>query len=39
LILGQKEALSGEIIIRNMENGQQVTVDQKDIIKEIKKRL
>jgi len=39
LILGQKEALSGEIIIRNMENGQQITVDQKDIIKEVKKRL
>ncbi|MFA5742903.1 MAG: histidine--tRNA ligase [Candidatus Paceibacterota bacterium] len=39
LILGQKEALDGEIIIRNMENGQQTTVDQKDIIKEVKKRL
>lgn len=39
LILGQKEALSGDIIIRNMENGQQITVCQEDIIKEIKKRL
>jgi len=39
LILGQKEALDGEIIIRDMENGQQTTVDQEDIIKEVKKRL
>ncbi|MFA5249020.1 MAG: histidine--tRNA ligase [Candidatus Paceibacterota bacterium] len=39
LILGQKEALDGEIIIRDMANGQQVTVSQEDIIKEIKKRF
>jgi len=39
LILGQKEALDGEIIIRDMANGQQTTVSQEDIIKEVKKRL
>jgi len=39
LILGQKEALDGEIIIRDMANGQQTTVSQEDIIKEVKKRI
>ena len=39
LILGQKEALEGTIIIRNMENGVQEIVDFKKIIQEVKKRI
>ncbi|MBA7596483.1 Histidine--tRNA ligase [subsurface metagenome] len=39
LILGQKEALEGTIIIRNMRTGNQETVKMDKIIKEIEKRL
>jgi histidyl-tRNA synthetase len=39
LILGQKEALENEIIIRDMKIGSQTTVKLDKIIKEIKKRL
>jgi len=39
LILGQKEALEGTIIIRNMETGIQEIVPLKGIAKEIKKKL
>lgn len=39
LILGQKEALEGKIIIRDMETGVQKTVRLDKIIKEMKKRL
>jgi len=39
LILGQKEALENEIIIRDMRTGSQTTVKLDKIIKEIKKRL
>jgi len=39
LILGQKEELNNEIIIKEMETGKQETVKLEKIIKEIKKRL
>lgn len=39
LILGQKEIVDGTILIRDMENGVQETVDYKKIVKEIQKRL
>jgi len=39
LILGQKEALNNEIIIKEMETGKQGTVKLERAIKEIKKRL
>lgn len=39
LILGQKEALDGTIIIRNMETGKQEIVKLEKVIKEIKKLL
>jgi len=39
LILGQKEVLNNEIIIKEMETGKQETVKLEKIIKEIKKRL
>jgi len=39
LILGQKEALDKEVIIRDMESGIQETVPQAKLIGEIKKRL
>lgn len=39
LILGQKEALEGEIIIRDMKTGRQKTVKIEKIVPEIKKRL
>jgi histidyl-tRNA synthetase len=39
LILGQKEMLDGTILIRDMENGIQETVDFQKIITEIQKRL
>ncbi|MGB9743339.1 MAG: histidine--tRNA ligase [Minisyncoccales bacterium] len=39
LLLGQKEALDGTIIIRDMKLGSQETVKLDKIIKEIKKRL
>lgn len=39
LILGQKEALEGTIIIRDMDTGKQEIVKLDKIIKEIKKRL
>jgi len=39
LILGQKEIFNNEIIIRDMETGNQTTVKQGQLIKEIKKRL
>lgn len=39
LILGQKEALEGTIIIRDMETGRQETIKTEKVIKEIKKKL
>jgi len=39
LILGQKEALEGTIIIRDMVNGRQETVKLEKLVKEMKKRL
>ena len=39
LILGQKEALEGTIIIRDMKTGRQKTVKLKKVIAETKKRL
>ena len=39
LILGQREALEGTIIIRNMKSGKQETVKLDKVIKEIEKRL
>ena len=39
LILGQKEALEGMILIRDMTTGQQETVKLEKIIREIKKKL
>jgi len=39
LILGEKEALEGSIIIRDMQSGSQETVSQNRIVEEIKKRL
>ncbi len=39
LILGQKEALAEEIIIRDMKSGAQETVSMDKLMKEIKKRL
>jgi histidyl-tRNA synthetase len=39
LILGQKEALADEIIIRDMKSGAQETMPLNKIMKEIKKRL
>jgi histidyl-tRNA synthetase len=39
LILGQKEALEGKIIIRNMKTGKQKIVKIERVVKEIKKRL
>lgn len=39
LILGQKEALEGNIIIRDMKSGVQETIPLDRVIKEVKKRL
>ncbi len=39
LILGQKEALENNIIIRNMKSGNQETVSINEAIKKVKKRL
>jgi len=39
LILGQKEALDGTIIIRDMKNGKQEIVKMEKAIKEIKKKI
>jgi len=39
LILGQKEALEGVIIVRNMEDGTQETVKIDKVVSEVKKRL
>ncbi len=39
LLLGQKEALEGSIIIRDMKTGRQETVKLEKVIKEIKKHL
>ncbi len=39
VIIGQQEALDETVIIRNMENGSQETVQLKDAVKEIKKRI
>ncbi len=39
LIIGQKEALQGTVMMRNMETGKQSEVKQEEIIKEIKTRL
>jgi histidyl-tRNA synthetase len=39
LILGQKEALEGTIIIRDMENGKQETIKLDKVVREMKKRL
>ena len=38
LILGQKEALSGNIILRHMSTGKQKSIKLENIIEEIKKR-
>lgn len=39
LILGQKEIMDGTVLIRDMENGNQETVDCKKAVMEIQKRL
>lgn len=39
LILGQKEALDGTIIIRDMASGKQETIKSEKIVREMKKRL
>lgn len=39
LIIGQKEAMEGSIIIRDMASGMQETVEIKDALKEIKHRI
>jgi histidyl-tRNA synthetase len=39
LILGQREALENHILIRDMENGKQDTVDLKHVVKELEKRI
>ncbi|MFZ5390839.1 MAG: histidine--tRNA ligase [Patescibacteria group bacterium] len=39
LVLGQKEMMDGTVIVRDMENGIQETVDFKKIVNEVKKRL
>jgi len=39
LILGQKEALEGTIIIRDMETGKQETAAMEKVVREMKKRL
>ena len=39
LILGQKEALEGTIIIRDMKSGKQETVKLEKVVKEMQKRL
>jgi histidyl-tRNA synthetase len=39
LFLGQKEALEGTVLIRNMETGKQETVKLENAVVEIKKRL
>lgn len=39
LIFGQKEALEGTVIVREMETGVQETIPQEKIIDELKKRL
>jgi len=39
LILGQKEALEGTIIIRDMETGKQETAKVEKVVREMKKRL
>jgi histidyl-tRNA synthetase len=39
LLLGQREALEGSIIIRDMENGKQETVKIESAVKEMQKRL
>ena len=39
LVLGQKEVLDGTVLIRDMEAGIQEIVDQRKIIKEVKKKL
>jgi histidyl-tRNA synthetase len=39
LILGQKEALEEEILLRNMESGKQKKIKLKNLIKEVKKIL
>lgn len=39
LIIGQKEALQGTVVIRNMETGKQLEVRQEEIVKAIKQNL
>ena len=39
LILGQKEALDGTVIIRDMSSGKQEIVKIEKVVAEIKKRL
>lgn len=39
LLLGQREALEGSVIIRDMENGKQETVKIESAVKEMQKRL
>ena len=39
LIIGQKEALEGVVLIRNMKTGKQEVIKFEKIVKEMKKRL
>ncbi|HOW12706.1 MAG TPA: histidine--tRNA ligase [Candidatus Pacearchaeota archaeon] len=39
LIIGQKEALDNEVILRNMETGHQETIKIENVVEEVKKRL
>jgi histidyl-tRNA synthetase len=39
LILGQKEALEGTIIVRDMKTGRQETIKLEKVVAEMKKRL
>jgi len=39
LILGQKEVLDGTVLIRDMDGGNQETVDMKKVVGEVKKKL
>ena len=39
LLLGQKEALDGTIIIKDMKSGKQETIKLEKVVKEMKKKL
>ncbi len=39
VVIGQKEAIDGSVILRNMESGMQEVVLQKDLVKELNRRL